>query len=349
MNKDFEWDEPTSSDTKMDPAEVLQLEREFQEHGGRGVDNLVKVLDGTNDTSIPETYNKTMPVISQSLIKELLYKGTERDYCPQRFYHLYIKKDVQRTPSQSMLDGRYGETMLLGSCSRGESLFDLPRNTKNGEKKIDQQRIDIQIDRAKLTMFKHGINIHPDLNCQIKLRKIINGVLCEGELDIAPVFMINIDSVNPDKIVIAIVDVKFTANVDSTFGVNGTPGWGDYVNMDHEQPKMYHELVRDIDWNLNDHLTNEQIELLSSIQGKEIMFFYWVFDYKVPVDKLQDKFFGYSYDATKRAELYEDIRKVVGIIEFHNANDDWDRCVQNNECSKCPVLDCIFKNQIQTA
>ena len=75
MNKDFEWDEPTSSDTKMDPAEVLQLEREFQEHGGRGVDNLVKVLDGTNDTSIPETYNKTMPVISQSLIKELLYKG----------------------------------------------------------------------------------------------------------------------------------------------------------------------------------------------------------------------------------------------------------------------------------
>lgn len=347
-NKDFEWDEPMSSDTKMDPGEVLRLENEFQLHGGRGVDNLVKVMEGTNDITIPETYNKTIPNISQSLIRDLLYKGNEKEYCPQRFYRTWIKANVKREASEAMLEGRYGETMLLGGCSRGEQQLDLPRAIKNGEKKINQQRIDIQVERAKLTMVRHSIAIHPDLNCQIVLKKVINGVLCQGEFDIAPVTLTNIDINNPEKPMIAFIDVKFTGNVESTFGYGNAPGWGDYVNMDHIQMKMYHELIRDIDFSLNDHLTNEQIELFKNIQGHDIMGFYWVFSYKVPIESLSDRFFGYSYDTTKRAELYEDIRKVVSIIEFHNANDDWDHCIQSRECSKCPVSDCIFKNSIQT-
>jgi hypothetical protein len=110
-----------------------------------------------------------MITISQSLIKRFfkydpyLDQWTYRAFCPRKEKELSIDRTIAWT-SDSMDDGKYFETLCLGSGRDGEMVLDLPRKklTKaqeqaniiaemegtpilfKGEKKIDQVRIDEQ-------------------------------------------------------------------------------------------------------------------------------------------------------------------------------------------------------------
>ena len=81
-------------------------------------------------------------IVSTSLIKDLMYNGNEIDYCPNYIYHKYLTDTEVMKPSDAMIKGSFGETILLGSSARGKSTPDLERK-RNGEKTIDQERIDI--------------------------------------------------------------------------------------------------------------------------------------------------------------------------------------------------------------
>jgi hypothetical protein len=349
MNKskiEDEWDEPLSSDCKEDPEEVIRLADIYAKEGEKGLNQLERSRQPVKDIVIKPNYDTNFPTISQTMMKDLLFKGDEIPYCPQKFYHMWILKDVSIVPSLSMQKGSYGETKLLGGSAKGQFTHDLPRK-QNGDKTIDQERIDIQIQRAQRTILENEIHIISGINTQVVLKKIMQGKLVQGELDIFPVIMLDPDYPDePDKYVIAFIDVKFTANINSTFGLNNRPGWGDYANMDHNQMELYHELVRDIDYELNDQLTEEQKILIKKVEGKDIRAYYWLFDFAVPIDALSDKFKEVTWTPIKKNEIQERLRKVISIIEFHNANDDWDRC-EPIDCNKCPVPDCIFKNKIE--
>lgn len=296
---------------------------------------------------IKVSYDKNIPIITQSLIKDLFYKGEELPYCPHRFYHRWILKDYVEVDKLTWMQGRYGETLILGGSSRGQSQIDLPRK-KNGTKTIDQERIEIQAERAKRTQVRHNITIWPGINTQVLIKKVINGVLCQGEIDLGPTKVTGLDVEDPTTYFDSIIDTKFTGNMKSTFGIAGRAGWGDFDNMDHTQPYMYLDLIKDIDYELNDHLTEEQRYLLDKLERGNVMFLYWVFDYKVPIEELDDKFFGVIDRTDKRKELYEVIRKTVSLIEYHNELQDWDKCVQGDYCSSCTITECIFKNKLKT-
>jgi hypothetical protein len=290
--------------------------------------------------------------VSSTLIKDLMENGTEKEYCPNYIYNKWILgKDVFKV-SDDMDKGSYGETMLLGGSARGKSMDDLPR-LKNSNKSKDQQRIDMQVIRAKQKIAKHNIAIYPGDNTQVLIFKEINGVMCRGEFDIFPTpFMKYIydksNNVIDSLLGIAIIDVKFTGNLESTFGPNGGGSWGNFELMDHTQAIMYLELVRDIDWELNKHISPELREIINATKDKDIWFYYWVFDFKRDESLIDDKLFEVIWTPDKQAEIKERIRKVKSIFDYHFEMRDWENCIPNQiNCRKC-TIDCNFRNQIQS-
>lgn len=186
-------------------------------------------------------------ILSQSITKELgLYVISDQlesfEYCPKGLYHKYISEDYPDVVSESMMDGRYGETLLLGSCARGDSCEGLNK-TKTGKTPIRESRLDIQANRLYGYMYARGVRINKN-NVQVPLiAKYDNNIWLRGELDIFPV---NVD----DKI--SVVDVKFTKDVNNSFfsiakkhvRTASMGCWGHFDGIAKNQPLFYHYLVR---------------------------------------------------------------------------------------------------------
>ena len=283
-------------------------------------------------------------IVSSSLIKELMYRGTETDYCPSYIYNKYVLNQDMTIVSDAMAKGSYAETILLGGGARGKSTLDLPR-LRNGNKSIDQMRIDSQMELAKILTVKKQMHIYPNLNTQILLFKKINDVLCRGELDIFPTTIIN----DEGKLCVAIVDLKLTADLNTLKNFQSDEAlWGDYQNMDDTQSLMYLHLVRDIDWELNSHIDEDLKRMIMSIDEDEIRFFFWVFDYKKPMENLNNKLFEEVYTPMKKREIEERIRKVHSIFEYNNKTSSWGKRIPSTKsCKRCQDMECQFRNQIE--
>lgn len=191
-------------------------------------------------------------VISQSMTKELgLYviddQVEEVSYCPWRLYRKYVADDYPNVCSTPMLQGKFAETLLLGSGARGEITSDLPR-LRNGAKSVGQTRIEKQMDRLYGFMYANGIRLN-EFNSQVRLiAKYSDNVWLRGEFDVFPAI------VNGKY---SIVDVKTTKDINSDFfsikeqyiRSSANHCWGSYDQIAKNQPLFYHLLAR------NFHLT----------------------------------------------------------------------------------------------
>lgn len=279
-----------------------------------------------------------MIVISQSIIKEFLTHGEKREYCPLRAYsHLMVKTHNVTTASQEK--GNFFETLCIGSGYDGKETNDLPRK-KNGDKTTDQLRIEEQHLRFKALADQYKVVVVPGVNTQSTIYKRFDDeVILEAHMDIYPVTVQLFPDEEPEY---AIIDTKLTSDLKSSFGMFN---WNNAASMDHIQAYMYMECATDIDMALNDEMDNNLEEFIKNTNLERMLsitptFMYWVFDYS---PRKNVKIIRVSYDATKKAELYQSIRTSKEIIQKHNRLDNWsDVCPSKENCSYC-ACDCAFR------
>lgn len=291
-------------------------------------------------------------LINQSLIKKVIDKHqNEIPFCPAYLKHDVIDKKGKDRGSDAMMCGKFFESMTLGGTTGGNLVTDLPRKTVSkkrenelrskglpiiGEKRIDQERIEIQIERFKIRAQQLGAHIATGINTHVQIFKHWDGkkYLIVGELDLFPT-AIQYNGTNR----LAIVDVKLTSNVETTFG---DFCWGTPQFMDHLQADMYHYLVRDIDFTLNPHLKDVVTpEIQDIIKHNEILFLYWIWGYQKEPLELQEKIVERSYfDQNgmnyRQKELQERIRKAIAIIEREEAF-NWDATPIQSNCKVCSL------------
>lgn len=291
-------------------------------------------------------------LINQSLITRLIDKyGNEVPFCPFNIKKCIIDRQCKDIPTDSMLKGKYFESMCLGGTTGGNMVTDLPRkkltNAKIkeltlakkpliGEKTIDHIRIDNLIDRFKLRAKELKVEIVPGVNNYVTILKACSWddkYMFIGELDLFPTGIIYEDYYRR-----AIIDLKLTEDVNSTFGKFC---WGTPQHMDMVQADMYHFLVRDIDFELNSHLKELVSErTLDIIKNDEILFVYWVWGYKKD-PKGQEKIIERAYkehpmNNYRQSELKERIKKVIYVLEREAAL-GWSINPIPEVCSKCSM------------
>ena len=154
--------------------------------------------------------------------------------CKLKLYHQRIKKTIpQDPPSEQMIKGIYFETKALGENGRGYELPDISfLYDSKGRERVELTRINEQVSRFK-ELFDPS---HDDfLGLHIKDTQVfLQSHDSEGTIDFTA-----IDDFGRD----AIVDLKFTADVDSDFG---DYAWGrEPEDIDWTQMKLYKRLYRE--------------------------------------------------------------------------------------------------------
>jgi len=296
--------------------------------------------------------HKNKILVSQSDIKWFYHRMEERDHCPRKGYELKILRRYKEPTTEAQEKGCYFETLCLGSSAGGKATFDLPRKKLTskqvteglkkgiplqdvkGDKTIDQIRIEEQALRFQQRIVELGVHVGPD-NTQVPIIKhIFDNVYLIGELDIFPAVI-----KTPEGIRKAMIDLKLTGDIRSTFGEYG---WGNFEYMDHIQAFCYHELITDIDLDLNPHLGEifgKNPMLASDLAKGMYEFYYWVFGYK-KADPDQENIFRVTYNATKRAELYQQIRAYVALTQMYVEAEKKGILQTNSQyvhCKDCPV------------
>lgn len=290
-------------------------------------------------------------LINQSLIKKLVNKYQEEmEFCPKHIKEVVIDRIAESVPSDAMLAGKFFESHVLGSTTHGDPVLDLPRKRLSkkqeallksqgkpliGEKKIDQIRLETQIERFKIKAKQYETQIITGVNTHVNIYKHWSDrYLLVGELDWFPTPILYQGALR-----LAIIDVKVTSNVETTFG---NFCWGAPQYMDHLQADMYHYLVRDIDFDLNPHLkgvVNDNI--IDIIENENILFLYWVWGYQKEPLEYQEKIIerGYRDDNNslyRQQELKERIRKAIAILEREESF-GWQANPVPEICKYCPL------------
>lgn len=280
-------------------------------------------------------YDPNILIISQSLLKQLANQWEDLHPCPRRIFHVYIKKDYSMKPTNSMLNGSFFETLALGSGRQGHQTLEIPKG-KKGQMLADEIKIRHQVSRFQQEMRNKEIEIIPNYNTQIKIYKhYFKNVFLSGELDMFPFVH--------DHGLFA-YDLKLTGNVNSTFG---DYAWGDPSRMDHLQGQVYLNLVRDIDFELNDKMNpgNHLRELIKDVKPLldkgMARFVYLLFGYKCAneeealYEQYNDKI-EVEIDDHKQQILKERIDAGVATLK-HMKDNGWDAIVNPQECRSCPL------------
>lgn len=296
--------------------------------------------------------------ISQSLIKKFFYKGEKRDYCPYQIYCEAIAKTHSRE-TLSMTAGNYFESLCLGANVDGSLTEDMPRKKLTakqiiqgktiGDKTIDQKRIEQQHMVFEKLKAQYQIQVHKDINTQVKIVKEFSrddNVLLVGTADIFPTTILL-----PERgLRLAVIDLKLTAQ----FTDFGEYCWATPHAIDPIQGLFYNELIRDIDIELNRKYNADSRlhELFTDNIKKQLsevdpLFFFWIFNYKT--NDLTNKFIEVRYDRLGQLDLFESIRRTLEEIN-KNEREGWDTTNPSYErCSMCAVLDCparvMFKDK----
>lgn len=185
-------------------------------------------------------------LLSSTLIRNITDQhGNVKDYCPRNIYHLYIKKDYS-LKKKVFSYGDYGEYIALGGGAY-ETVTDLPKHKKTGKKLVTQRRIEEQMKIHFPRIYNQLFSgmIIPFYNTQIPVYKYYKkyDIIVRSVLDHFPAITF-LDGNEPK---LAIMDLKLTADVHSTFGM----GWGDPDKMDNLQPDLYLRQLKDFDMDLN--------------------------------------------------------------------------------------------------
>lgn len=233
--------------------------------------------------------------INQSLIKRIAKK-----YCPKK-----VKAELdgfsKRTASEAMIKGQYFEYLLFGTKNREGQIPSLELK-RNGEKKVDQIRIESQVKKFPGILKKYGIEI---FGTDRTFHHFMFGTDTHGTWDAYGLM----------KRKPLIVDIKLTQDVDNDFG---DFSWGDFESMDKIQAEMYMEAGLRMD-NLN------------------YDFLFMVFDYK-PEPKY--RLFHVPYTKNVALQVQERIEETISKIQYHETH-GWEPVGNVDECRDCPfMLDC---------
>jgi hypothetical protein len=276
-------------------------------------------------------------IVSYSTSDKMYFKGNEIPHCPAKIYGKLI--GLEEPATDPIKAGNLFETLLLGGGRDGAQTTELERKQvsqkqkneaiKKGlpepepEMKIDEIRIRHQVERSKIFLFNHKVSIFPNINTQVPIYKIYKGIKIWGHLDLFPTSIIW----NGEER-IACIDTKLTANLTSSYGKYC---WGSPEQMDITQPLMYYFLLEDIDYSINPYLLK--------ILGKErqfenLIFLYYVADYKVAMEKLDCRFFEVLKTPERMQEIRELIRKVHASLEMYKKQ-GWPASPHYDLCKSC--------------
>ena len=280
-------------------------------------------------------YDPSILILSASLIRQLSTRWDNLKPCPQRIFRQYIIKDSKTKPTEPMVNGSYFETMGLGSGIRGQMTLNLPTTLK-GKKTAANLKIDIQVLRFKAFLKENGIKIITNFNTQIKIyKKYKEHIYISGEIDVFP---FSLDGQ------LYMADLKLTGNVDSTFGY---APWGDPSMLDFIQPDIYLNLVKDIDFKLNDHFNpgNHLRDIVETIKepldAGACGFVYWVYGYSCKNEEMalsQQVKTNIERELTdqKQIELKERIDSAINDLK-HMRDSEWPTKPDNKECKNCSL------------
>lgn len=233
--------------------------------------------------------------INQSLIKR-----TAKRYCPKKV-RAELDGLSKRTASEAMIKGQYFEYLLFGTKNR-EGRIPVLEPKKNGEKKIDQIRIESQVKKFPEILRKYGIEV---FGTDRTFSHFMFGTDTHGTWDAYGLI----------KRIPLIIDIKLTQNVDNDFG---DFSWGDFGSMDKIQAEMYMEAGRRMDRLPYD-------------------FLFMVFDYQ---PEPQYRLFHVPYTPNVHLQVQERIEETISKIQYHNAH-GWEAVGHIDECRDCPfMLDC---------
>lgn len=294
------------------------------------------------------TTSKPKLFISQSLIKEFLHKGNERDLvCTRKVYAKYVL-GLRTEPTEANAKGLCFEDLC---CDTDVNHIPLPRHAKTRKLTISSNRLMVQAN-----IFKEWIRdregIVNETNSQITIYKRWDkdpNVILSGKLDIFPVILLNKET---GEYEIVIIDIKYTGNITSNFGKFG---WGNVEFMDHTQAIMYLYLVRNIDYDLNDQINPGNVlkELTALIKNHldhgSCKFKYYVADDK---PSYASDVFNYTLKPGDFNDLHESIRKVVAKLRIAN-DEKWPALPSSIQCLggprdsifPCPFTNCSFRKQ----
>lgn len=239
--------------------------------------------------------------------------------CPKQLQAVFIFNTHQNSTSEAMRLGLYFEQKVLGATSTSDA--EIQARTKAGEKKkVDYERLDMQVNTFEQLLFIHDIKInhkqigfYEDLSEHYKLGTV---------LDI--VGTINDPEYGPETP--CIIDVKVTKDINSTFG---DFQWGMPELRDHTQA----------------FLSAYSIKANTDVEHK---FYYLVFGYGPDMGyKLIEK----KITAIDFMELQESVRTVFERIkEFGQGewatNPTWDNCKTcplKHECNQSIKLQPISR------
>lgn len=246
--------------------------------------------------------------ITQTLIKQF----EKPNNCFRKVYECSVLR-IHDTESIAMLNGCYFETLCLGAGSGGKQVLDLPRK-KNGEKKIDQERIEFQAAQFEYYLRKWGIKKPSDKGKQIEIKTVYKGFLVKIVID----FVSSIDNEELGKYPVAIFDTKLTKNMHNEFGGFS---WGAPENMDHLQGMFYPVVFATY---YKDHLPKDYV----------VPFYNLVFDYKTTPEA---KVVPVLFDAMYEDRLLERITFCNEKLEYA-IKEDWPTVPDYDNCKNCPLL-----------
>jgi len=302
-----------------------------------------------------------MRQVSQSLIKKVIGPhGETAKICPYRLLKTDITHEFENFKSSAMKKGIYGETLILGKNRDGVDA-EPEVNKKTGNKLIDYERIDEQVNtHLGIILARHQINIVKGVNVQVPVWKKFKqddviALVC-GHLDLFPTSMMwpNLDG--EDESIMALVDIKFTADVFNTFGPFA---WGEPHKVDHFQADFYQWLVEDFDYELNVKMEPEfekevgydnifTKSVMKIIEQEKLKFIYIVLGYtktdnqilvleRMRYEETTSHITGEIYKSNiRRLEAMERTRKALVQL------DEWDEqgypiIASYEQCTGCPV------------
>lgn len=322
-------------------------------------------------------------IISQSLTKALGFYVIEDQIwdvaiCPRAVYEISIMNRYKKE-SIRMSYGDYLETGCIGSGHKGDKIIDLPRKKLTekqkaenivreskgeplivGDKLIAQERLDRQIERFSLLCAQKQINVIPGLNTQIPLiSHYKDNIYVSGVTDIFPTSIIIRDADGDDRLALAVIDLKGTADVNSEYFnkdeiVTSLSCWGKPEFLAKNQSLIYNYLVRHIDLNLIKEMIPDDYErinnvvtdrVLNIIKNHGIVFYFMALGYEkdITLTDPQFKFVQMQWNKEREEMFCNLIDKAVQAYMSYEIH-GWKPCPSNKMCSKCPVLDCDKKS-----
>lgn len=181
----------------------------------------------------------------------------EREVCPLSIYKFSFSDHEWESENTNL--GKYGETLVLGSCARGEVMNDPPL-MKNGKKSVKIKRIEEHASLFNKRITTLGANVIIGLNTQVKLiKRYSDNVWITMEYDIFPTTIISDGCYVP-----AIIDVKYSSSSRNDYFSHKNIGqtapycFGDLDMLSRNQQYIYQWGAQDINieylkrWNPDD-------------------------------------------------------------------------------------------------